>query len=261
MTQNPYMQGNQFGVGADDGAAQRRTSIMAIVALVLGLLCFIPGLGAIAMIVGGAAIFFISTSRGRLGGLGMAVAGVVLGLIATVLWIAIAVGMSSVASLASQQYVQPAGQLVTGVDTKDVAAVRAKLTTDSNAVISDDEIKAFGDKVRAKMGAYKGPPDGIVGLINAAQRIQSINDPYDGDPDMLPFPADFDNGSAIIVFHNDDSGPGPGPRSTTQNTRKLLFVRNLGLVTADGTEIWLVDHDELQKRLDAKQAPKTKQPG
>src|SRR6185295_1953349 len=68
-----------------------RTSVWAITALVVSIisciLCFVPAPGAIAMVLGGVAVFFIATSGGRRTGMGLAVTAIVLGLLQSVLWV------------------------------------------------------------------------------------------------------------------------------------------------------------------------------
>ena len=56
-----------------------------------GILC-VPGFGLLAMILGGAAILLITRACGRLTGMGIAAAGCIIGLIASVIWVVISVG-------------------------------------------------------------------------------------------------------------------------------------------------------------------------
>ncbi len=67
----------------------RRTSVMAILSLVCGLVCVVPGIGVLATIFGITSLVGINRSRGRVGGTGLAITGIVLGLLFSMIWIGI----------------------------------------------------------------------------------------------------------------------------------------------------------------------------
>jgi len=78
-------------------SSPKKTSGTAIASLVLGLVGIFFGLitSILAIIFGGVAISQINKSEGQIGGHGMAVAGLVLGIIMTIVWVVILIAMGS----------------------------------------------------------------------------------------------------------------------------------------------------------------------
>lgn len=245
MTQNPYA---QMGYGGDLlEPMNRRTSVLAIVALVVSLLCFVPFIGVIAMILGGAAIVLISRSNGRLGGLGLAISGCVIGMLTSILWAAVGLGASNVASLANQHFMAPVGKVFTGVDTQNYADARSMFSPRANAVITDAEIATFSAAIKKQMGAYKGAPEGMIKLISAYSTLGKTMQNFQGRNDIIPFPGNFEKGQALIALSVDQRG---NVRITPgQKTMETVPLMNLAVINASGDEIWLVDPDVMRKRL------------
>lgn len=251
MGQNPYA---NFGAGSDFlESTERRTSVLAIVALVLALLCFIPGFGLLAMILGGASLLFISQSRGRLGGLGLAITACVVGLIVTVIQGAIFYGMAQVSSAATTHFTKPVGTVFTGVANLDYKAARSLLTPRASSVITDAEIAAFSKAVKDELGAYAGPPEGMFGLVGSYGQVGPLMQKFQGRNDVVPFPGNFAKGTALIVLQADQRHTGQPSGLPGEESIPLL---NYGVVTMQGKEIWLVEPDEMRDRLQAaKPAP------
>lgn len=245
MSQNPYgqMGGGLPGAGVGNSdyadALPQRTSVLAIFALILGLICFLPGAGALAVILGGAALVFISQSRGRLSGTGLAASGIVLGLLFSVIWIGVFVGVRQVSSAFGTQFSQPVGQLVAALQNKDHVAARALFTKASDAKITDEMLDEFGAKVQAELGAFKGMPDGPLDFLKTAMSLGPSMQVLQGRGDTIPLPGKFENGNAVIGIVMDmTAAKGGGPGGGVQ-----LPVVNLVIVRASppGTPIWLID--------------------
>ena len=249
MTQNPYA---QFGPGGDFlEPMDRRTSVLAIVALVMALLCFVPGFGAIALIVGGAAIFFISRSNGRLGGLGLAITGCVIGLLTSVLWIAVIGGAMSVAGAANQHFFGPVNTMLTGVAKQDFPAARSMLSPRASAAISDEQITKFSKKLQEELGAFKGSPDSPWQAIKSYPKVGPMMEKFQGSNDIIPFPATFEKGLALVALRVDQRA---GKITPTRQGSESVPLLNVGVITSDGKEIWLIEQDELDKLLRSKAA-------
>src|SRR5690349_14731093 len=90
MAQNDFDSGDLGD--AELALEPQRTSILAILALICALICIIPGMGLLAAILGISAAIGISGSRGRVGGMGLAIAGIVLGLLFSMIWVGIVLG-------------------------------------------------------------------------------------------------------------------------------------------------------------------------
>lgn len=87
MTQNPYEQREEsWGADvADEYVGEQRLSLMALFSLIFSLICFVPGAGLVGALLGIGGLVSIGKSRGRLTGKGLAITGLVLGLILSVL--------------------------------------------------------------------------------------------------------------------------------------------------------------------------------
>lgn len=217
-----------------------RASLLAIMALVFGIICFIPFLGVLGIVFGIAGLIVINRSRGRLAGTGMAIAGLILGLLFTALWGAIAIGMSQALGYVVREIVKPTGQFVQAVDQKDYVTARQVLDANAQTLATDEAFAQFGDPVRSELGAFKGIPEGwdlisaygeIGQLFQAAQNMQGPRR-QDG---MIPVPARFENGNALLFIWFDPPkgnkpAPQPGTMFTFQNVTIItpsLKVHNL----------------------------------
>lgn len=214
----------------------QRTSVLAIVSFVLGLVCFVPGLGAIAVLLGIAAIVLISTSRGRLTGTGWAAAGVVLGLLFTVIQIALVVGAVQGMGAIKSHVVVPTNEAITAFDTAgDPAALRKVFTPEASATITDAQITAFRDAYRAELGAFKSVPTGWREVIQGYQQFGHQMQKYQAQPgqqpDQIPLPARFDKGWALLVIRMDSN--------TTQTTPGSFPVKDVAIETPGGSTIRL----------------------
>ncbi len=193
----------------------QRTSVMAIISLVLALVCFVPGLGVLAVIFGIAAIIAISTAKGRLVGTGLAATGVVIGLLSSVVWIGMGIGVYQATQAVGSKIVKPANEAIGGFDsTGDVQVLRKLFSPAVNAKYSDAQILAFRDAYRAEVGAFKTVPNGIMEAIGAYRQFGPQMSKYQAkpgqQPDLIPLPAQFEKGWALIVLQLDASRTG-GP--------------------------------------------------
>lgn len=245
MSRNPY---SHIGTAEPEffTADDRRTSVLAIVALVLALLCFIPMLGAVALVLGGAAILLISRSRGRLGGLGLAITACVVGMITTLLWLTVIGGAMQISNLTSTHFLRPVATVFEGVQKGDVTAAKAMLSPRVRAEVTDAEVAEFGRALKDEMGTFQGAPEGIVALILAYVEIGESMKNVQGRNNVIPFPGRFSKGLAIVVLHVDQHGGGPINPGGSIETIPLM---NYGVVTKEGKEIWLVSQDDLVNRL------------
>lgn len=210
-----------------------RTSVMAILSLVCSLICCIPGLGAIGALFGVGGLIGIKSSNGRVGGTGLAITGIILGMLATLLWIVGVIAMSQAMALPGQMVKGP----LEPIAARDVAEFRAYLDPQFGATVSDAEIVSFMDAVDDKMGALVGPPESLMALMGAFMEVgeiyQQIQPPGQPQPqNVIPWPVEFDGGWAVVSI---EFGPDP-----TGVTLKGVVI-SIGVITKDGTEIWLVD--------------------
>lgn len=206
MTQTPNPFAVQPGFGDPQPVAQR-TSITAIVALVLSLLCFIPGFSVLGVLLAILALVFISGSNGRLVGKGMAFAALIIGLIASVIWIGIVVGGMGVARIMQSQFVGPVDGLMTAIEANDLAKARAQFTQPANQRMSDDDFARFRDAYQAHLGSFQRAPKGLMDFITLGTPTQQVIAKYQAKPgqvvDVFPVPSQFANAPAVVIIQFD----------------------------------------------------------
>lgn len=217
-----------------------RVSILAILGLVFGLICFIPLLPLLGVICAIAGLIAINRSRGRLAGTGMAIAGLILGLLFTALQGAITLGVAQAMSVVSRELVEPSGNLAQAIDTGDGAKVREMLVASSQPLVTDDVIKTFADAYRPELGAFKSVPQGwelakaymnLSAQFQAMQNMQGVR----GRNDLLPVPAIFENGAGLYLLSFDQQAAAKAPDGS-----KFHF-KNVTLILPSGKVINMID--------------------
>lgn len=190
---NPYADDG----GYDELAGPERTSALAVVSLVMSLLCCIPGLGVLGAGLGVGALLGISGSRGRVGGKGLAVAGIIVGILVSVAWVGGYVAFQKgVGELLSKT-----GTIVGTLDSGDYDGFRGTSSSPASD-LSDADYAAFVAAYRAQLGGYAGVPD------SAWEYIQNFGNPtlaqsMQGSPpaqNAIPVTVEFDNGMTIVFL-------------------------------------------------------------
>ncbi len=235
MSQTPYGQPGQvherrFGV---DPMMPTRTSALAVSSLVFGLVCCLPATGLIGMMLGVAGIAVISRSEGRLRGNGLAVAGVILGLISTLAWVAIGVGMARGYQGFKANVFEPTRALTEAVEKGDLAGVAAMMDPAAAADVTPEALTAFRDDVTDKLGKFRGMLQHWP-QFNGSGTSQSSHIPLTGSQFVLPVLANFEKGDAIILVICDSPGGFSyfiwGSESITGH------IVNVVIMTQDGDE-------------------------
>jgi len=227
MTQNPYTEAT---AGADVFPEAERTSVMAILSLVCSLICCIPGLGLLGTLLGVFAMIGIGGSRGRVGGKGLAITGIIIGLLVTVIWVGAVIGMGMVGGAMDKM----ASGVFRHVEADEFDEARLLLMPPASDA-SDAQFVAFRAAYQDSLGAYVGVPTSLTGLFGAYVHPdigpQMQNHQGQG---VMPVPANFDNGLALLALEFDAQNPGSTPNGGP------AFI-DLVIVLADGTEIRLSD--------------------
>lgn len=212
--------------------ATQRLSIAAVLSLALALTCFLPMTGALAVVLGTTALFLIGRSQGRLGGRGLAIGGIVIGLIVTGLWIGMAVGVSSV--LRSGNAV--AASLFAALQRDDLPAARALFHRAADAELLDDDLRGFAASTRTAVGDFVGTPVGLWDAVTTYMGAISRNPvtPADleqlGGPSQFPVVVRFTRGEGVLFLAlQTPAGVDPFAGNLT----------NALLVTESGTRILL----------------------
>lgn len=265
MSQNPYaqfgQQGGQFG-HEDFEPMPSRTSIMAVMSLVLGIIaaipgvCCIPGPGAIAVILGGVSALLIGRSMGRLTGMGLAITGIVLGLLTSVFSIFVLIGASSINREVGAQFFKPVAVTLQRLETGDHTTFRGALTPAANAKVTDEQIVDFVARYKAELGSFNSAPEDIIGVVRGFMKLAQAQNQANqklGSPgqNFIPIPAEFSKGNAMVLVLFDPASMGKASSGTAPGGAPTLgpIAVNFCVLTLDGKEIWLWDLDESRKLM------------
>lgn len=255
MNYDPDHNQPRFGdFGAEPPQQQAQTSrlsILSLMALITGVLslpvCCIPVggtvFGLIPIVCGIGGLRAVKKSRGAVAGRGLAISGLVLGLLgavaSTLLWTVVAGQIAKMPAVYAQ------------VLDPDPGVARTVLTSSASASLSDDQLAAFRDAFIAEHGQNLTVPKGALPVVTSFGRI--------GDPTLLtaapsgptrkpmPIPLQTDAGwTYLVVVMEQTETLGSG----------LPAIADAGFLARDGTAIWLTD---IQPPAQDSQSPTTDQ--
>jgi hypothetical protein len=212
-----------------------RVSILAVMGLVFSLLCFIPGAGVIASILGVAGLIGISGSRGRLSGRGMAIAAIVLGLIFSMIWAGVGLGGMKAWGGFKSTVLQPAGAVMSDIEAKNYTAARTKFDPAVATTITDAQFDTFREAYQAEVGAFQSMPSTVAELWTSyatiGQSMQKFQPKPGQPPSLIPLPGIFSTGPALIVQHFD-------PKASQTSGGPLWS--DITIMSTKGTEVQLI---------------------
>jgi hypothetical protein len=225
MTQNPYA-----GADMQQGFYPEpdRTSIAAVLSLVCSLVCCIPGLGVLGTVLGVFGLIGIGRSNGRVGGKGLAIAGIIIGLLVSALWIGIVFGGMNVGRMMMTKLFPAGGQIITHIENDEFDQARAMLVGNVSQA-SDEQLIAFREAYMAKVGGYVSSPTTFGELFEGYRQLGQIMQQYQGRNGAIPIPATFDGGPAMIALvvpQSGNRGPAPGT---------LMPIEDVEVIAPDGT--------------------------
>ena len=233
MANDPYGASADFNEHYVDSGPPR-TSVLAILSLVCSLICFIPGLSAIGSLLGVFALLGISASKGRVKGTGLAIAGIAVGIVVSLLWF----GAAIAAQKASSQYVA-FGQVITDIDSGSYDAARGQLSTPTRDLATDERLAAFKAEYEAEAGQLDSWPTGFIQVFGLFMEVGKRGQQPDNTTlpyaDPMPLPAKFGNGARLVWFILD--------RGQMDDAGRKPAIINAAILGADGNLIWLVDPD------------------
>jgi len=249
MTQiptNPQPTGTQgefSDFGGKQPGAPERTSVMAVLSLILGILslpcCFIPvvgpAMGLVGLVFAISAMMMIGRSGGVLGGKGVAVGGLVTSILGVLAGIFVLVGVAQALG-ALHTY----GKFVEIAQSEDRSELEEMLTQDAADKATKADMDQFRAKVTAELGEYTRLTPGMMPFFKNFAKIGEIpmtSIPAEYQPgmgqSMLPLPGEFEKGNAVIVVFV----------STMDKTNQLPLgrVMNVAILLPDGSLAWFID--------------------
>lgn len=207
-----------------------RTSILAILSLVFGVLGCCGGVTSILGIpMAVISMIGISKSKGRVGGMGLAVGGLIVGLLTLAIWAGIIFGFGGMTKVAITQFGATTEAILTDVQNGDYDAARQNFAAPGNET-SDDEFAAFAAAYTTDLGQYVSMPDGFGDLVNGYMAVGPLMQPYQNRGGYVPMPAQFDTGWVLVIYVMDPGGQGP------VGANGMPLPEGLILVGSDGTE-------------------------
>ena len=220
-----------------------RTSILAIVALVLALPCFIPFFGIIASLLAVFALVAIAGSKGRVGGTGLAIAALVLGLFSTVLWTALGYGAWQAVNFFDKQIVGSTAVLMSEIQDGEWDKAKSRLVPSSADKLTPEMFEEFRTAYRDKLGEFQGGPKGFADIWDLYTKIGPLMKDLKNPPNnVVPLPMYFAKGPALLMMEIE-----PGNKAHTVKTPdgkdalKILPIRNISLLGENGTVVVLID--------------------
>ena len=177
-----------------------RTSLMAILSLVFGIGgCCLAITSIPAILLGVFGLVGISRNKGRVGGTGFGIAGILIGLLTLALW----GGFLGVVVFGMNQHIasvgQPTEQALLDFQAKDYDGIRTIMDA-PGADASDEQCLAFYEAYSGAVGEYVSLPDGPWDLIQGYAAVAQSMQPYQGRFDMKAMPMRFDSGWVLVVY-------------------------------------------------------------
>ncbi|MGH7131249.1 MAG: DUF4190 domain-containing protein [Phycisphaerales bacterium] len=252
MSQNPFSPQAQMEYQEPQ---RQRMSVLAVMSLIFSLLSFplccascavIPPamkvLGAGALVIGAipsvlgilmgiSALMRIGQSQGRMRGKGLAVTGIVLGLISVLFWVGMVIGGNSFAGTTGAT----ASSVMRAADAKDAKEVRSAFSPTYQQVLTDAQIAEFSAHVQQKSGKFIGSPANIGEYISwlmgpTGQATEQMGQGTGSG--RIPVPLKYEKDFVLLVLVAD-------PATPPQGLEFKGAIKELVVYFNDGTSITL----------------------
>ncbi len=176
-----------------------RTSVMAILSMVFGFGGCCLGLTSIpAIFLGIFSLIGISKSKGRVGGTGFSITGILVGLLTLALW----GGIGGAMVYGVRALFVPMGEhterFFLDLQAENFDSARDGLVLSED--LSDEEMMAFREQYRSTLGDLVSAPVGLREWIGGFSAIAQQSQGYQGHRDIFPMPMRFDSGWALVVY-------------------------------------------------------------
>lgn len=194
---------NPYSAMPGEPILEQRTSVMAIIALVCSLICFLPLLPALGVVLGIIALVMIGGSNGRLSGRGLSIAAIIIGLILTFIQIGIGVFVMKLPGMISSVAIAPTNNFMTAIEAKDYATARANMISGAGDRVTDEDFERLRTGYQSELGAFKQFPQGWEFFASYGKIGPLMQDYQNNQGDIFPMPAEFENGFGLVVVQMD----------------------------------------------------------
>lgn len=238
MSTNPYAQ-QTSPPGQFEEPIKKRTSILAVLSLVCGiisvLLCCVGVIpGTLAVVLGIASVLLIGGSA-AVGGKGLAITGIITGLLGSLISIVLMIGGSNFASMMSTTY----GGALAAIEADNRGNLDALLTSSTAQALTDERIDEFRAIYSNELGSFVSGPKGLQGWFDGFGAVgPSINpamadaqQTFGAGAQVFPLPGNFQGGAGLVMIVIDQTQP------TAAGAPAII---DMGYVAKDGSVQWLV---------------------
>jgi hypothetical protein len=195
---------------------EQRTSVMAVLSLVFALICCPPGPSALGVLFGVAALIAIGRSNDRLVGRGLAISGIIIGLIVCAIWLGISIGAGRVWDAYKTEVATPLLGKLKAMEEGNYTEFRTLLTPETNARITDADIDALRAGYQAELGKIVDTPTGFMEIVSIASEARDAWTPAQNRNDLFPLITNFEKGPGIVLLQFDPAQQHTQPPGTQQ---------------------------------------------
>ena len=177
-----------------------RTSVMAILSMVFGIGGCCLGITSIpAILLGIFGLVGIAKSKGRVGGTGFGIAGILIGLLTLAMW----GGLLGAVSFGLKQSFVPmsdtSSAVLLDIQSDQFDSARG-LFAGWGETVSDEALIAFREGYRSTLGDFVSKPDGLGEWIEGYMATGESMGAYPGRQDLVPLPMRFDSGWGLVMY-------------------------------------------------------------
>lgn len=200
-----------------------RTSVMAILSMIFGFGGCCLGITSIpAILLGIFGLVGISKSKGRVGGTGFGIAGILIGLITLALW----GGLFGVTIFGLNTFISTFGQTTEQVffdiQADEFDSARSQMDSPASDA-TDAQMIVFHEGYQGAVGEYVALPDGPMDMMKGYMAVGQQIQAYQGIPGYIPMPLRFDSGWGLVIIVID-----PQSGSSTPQAMEYIVVDSQG---------------------------------
>ncbi|MGV6815065.1 MAG: DUF4190 domain-containing protein [Phycisphaerales bacterium] len=184
-------------------AESERTSVMAILSMVFGIGGCCLGITSIpAILLGILGLVGISRSKGRVGGTGFGIAGILIGLLTLALWGGIVGAFSFGINKSFVPMSEKVSAILLDVQSDQFDSARNEFSPPTDQA-SDEALTAFREEYRSTLGDFVSKPKGLGEWLNGYMTMGQSMQSMSGRNDLIPLPMQFDSGWGLVLYQID----------------------------------------------------------
>ncbi|MCC5822872.1 MAG: DUF4190 domain-containing protein [Phycisphaerales bacterium] len=194
------------GLGYGNLPETERTSLAAILGFLLSLGGCVFGITAVlGLPLCIFALLTIGRSHGRVGGRGLAIAGLILALFNLAAWGSCLGGGIGMVNMVESRMVVPTEQVFVSLEADDLDGARDALVSPGSGV-SDAELIAFREAYQSTLGAFVDRPRGVRSYFNSMSEWGPWSSVLSSPgQNVVPVLFTFERGDALVLIYPDEA--------------------------------------------------------